>query len=1128
MQPRRLFPSVLVSLILVSAVHAADAPTTSPARFVFVPYEKMSGPQFGKDQSILLPYAEFLRLKNAAIPPGSPDFRPLASLAQTGYKGKVEENVAVFDAEFVIEVVARPTDTLEIQLPFRAASVETASVEGPQASFSPLEKESGMRLTLRGEGRRTLKLRLATSLQTAGALKKIDFGIPRAAASSLTLRVPEDILLETQRDALPATAGKFADGAVEIAASCGSADRVFLAWKPRAEVTGVAAQTRIAVDQVATVNVSAAGAEIKVRVAANLLAGTAKSVVVGLPAGVQLLSVSGPFVKDWSAPDANRQVTVSLVREVTQPFEFTIDAKADESGSTSTLLVPEFRLPLAVRETGTVVVAPDDGLSVWPEELSGIEAIPSAEKDSAGSRRFRFAQPGWQLLLGRRPIPARVRADSTVLYEITDDFARLKSRHHLTIQGRGIFDIAFLAPDGFELREAGPPEVVSGFRQQGRRVEVNFRGEQRAQLDVDLRFQRPRTPADTQQPLEPVEVLGAEEDAGSLVLAAPVALRATELSATGLEATDVRALQQRLHPLISAELVPALGYRFFAPKYRAVASVERQRTRLTCETSLLASVMPSLMKIDATLNYNVEFSAADEFQLLLPASAGEDIRFAAPDIKEKVRAPAGPATTATAELTTWTIRLQRRVIGPYRLSASFDVPLPGTESGKPMTVKIPGVRAVNVAREQGFVAVSRGENLEVSVAKSEGLEPRDVKELPAGLASAFLGFRYFEPERATLELQLVRHELETVLGALIRRLHIDTVVSDQREVVHEALFEVQNNREQYLVLKLPKGMEIWSAFVRGAPVRPTTRESDGARLIELTKSQTKDDAFRVRLIMRETLPGGAMKTSGALVFLPPEPLNMPVLRMTRKLYLPPRYRYVSFGGTMHLDPSGRPSWIEPAAEKLLNDLPAEIAGGVAQPALKPGETRVSPAYDAAETPEEKQARLRGSALEIPVVREGLEFNFSRLSGTGSIEVKFWKTKALLILQGVIAALVFLVVLAGMRGWRRPGFGFAAVVVLFIAASLTGGMGGRLFATALSGASAAFALGLLIYVGKRVVSDRAALRHEKEERRLEQEERLTRVRAEMAAARQEPPPTPPAPEPPPPVEGSTNQEPPAKE
>ena len=175
-----------------------------------------------------------------------------------------------------------------------------------------------------------------------------------------------------------------------------------------------------------------------------------------------------------------------------------------------------------------------------------------------------------------------------------------------------------------------------------------------------------------------------------------------------------------------------------------------------------------------------------------------------------------------------------------------------------MQIAVPFVRAVGVARETGFVAVSRGENLEVRVAKSEGLEARDIKELPPALSSAFLGYRYFEPEKVSLSLDLMRHEVEPVLGALIRRMHIDTVLTDQGEATHEAIFEVQNNREQYLVLKVPGNMEIWGAFVRGVPVRPTTRESDGARLIELTKSESKDDAFRVRLVMHEKLPGGVM------------------------------------------------------------------------------------------------------------------------------------------------------------------------------------------------------------------------------------------------------------------------------
>jgi hypothetical protein len=380
-----------------------------------------------------------------------------------------------------------------------------------------------------------------------------------------------------------------------------------------------------------------------------------------------------------------------------------------------------------------------------------------------------------------------------------------------------------------------------------------------------------------------------------------------------------------------------------------------------------------------------------------------------------------------------------------------------------LKARVPVVRAGGVARETGFVGVSRGENLEVRVATGlEGLEARDVKELPAELASAFLGFRFFDPARQKLELELIRHELEGVLGALIRRMHMETVLSDQGDATSEVYFEVQTNREPYLELKLPKGMAIWAAFVRGVPVRPTIRESDGAHLIELAKSGAQGQPFRVRLILNEKMPklGGI----GCLHFSVPEPLkNMPVLRATCKLYLPPKYDYVWFGGTMRMElAQGKPvrSWVEPAAELLLNDLPARVAGGVSQPALKPRQVSVSPQYSSAETEEEKRARLQVSAIEIPIVPAGKDFEFSRLSGVGDVQVHYWKTRALILFRGAAFIALFLGILVSMIRRKRLAPGWAALIAAILGASLTGGLWGLLFATALTASAAALAIGLV--------------------------------------------------------------------
>lgn len=1061
-----------------AAKPAAEAPAIPADSVVFVPYDAMKGPEWGLDQSVLVPYAEFLKLKSQAQDqPDDPAFQPRATISQAVYEGALSGDVAVLDAVITIDVLARAKDKLDILLPFGASAIERVEVRSessvkptgqPNAlaisardTLGPLEGRPGLALRLDGPGRREVHLRLAVPVATDGAVKVLRFEAPAAGAASLRVHVAEDVVIEQREGSLPARVSPANGGGFDISASAGAWTVYQVAWRPKIERTEAAAQVRLSATQGAIWTLGSQIASGQINLKFQVLAGEAESVAVKMPAGLQLIGVTGPFVKDWSAPDADGRVAVQLVRPATGEIQLNLQVQAAAEGER--FAVPEVSAPDAVRQSGQVVIRPEAGLAVWPEEMTGLEAV-SVGSGGSGDRAFQFSQPGWTLALSRRAIPARVRAEGLLLYEVTEDVIRLKAQHQLTVSGRGVFDVTLEAPEGFDLREAGPPDLVAGFRQEGRRLQINLRTEQRDKFMIETQMHRARQEGDGASTLEPLSVVGAEEEFGFTVLAAPLALRVTETQARGLDATDVRALQPRLQPMMSPDIVPVLGYRYFEPKFRAVAAIERQRARQTCETELLASIQPSLLRMDAYFNFNVEYSATDTFQVLLPAAAGDDVRFSGADIKERVRSngqtPDG--------LTTWTLRLQRRMLGAVTIVASFDQPLPEAAAGKPVALAVPQARATGVARESGHVAVSRGENLEVRVAKSDGLEPRDVKELPGRLSSAFLGFRYFDPAAVTLDVELIRHELAEVLGALIRRLHIETVLSDQREVTHEVYMEVQNNSEQYLELSLPKTMEIWSAFVRGVPVRVTTRASDGANLIEIVKSETMDKAFRVRLIIKETLPGGALGMRGSVAFAPPAPLNMPVQRTTWKLFLPRGYRYVDFGGDMRLEEGGRAPWIEPAAESLLSDLPADLAGGIAKRMIQPPVAQSGAQYSAQETEEEKQARLRtGSALDIEIVKEGAQFLFSKLSGVGAVEVHYWKRKPLVILQGGLALVIVIAMIVLVWGGRRLIAGLGAVLAAFIGASLAEGFSGRLLATAFAAAGAGLAIGGLMWLAAQM-------------------------------------------------------------
>ena len=148
-------------------------------------------------------------------------------------------------------------------------------------------------------------------------------------------------------------------------------------------------------------------------------------------------------------------------------------------------------------------------------------------------------------------------------------------------------------------------------------------------------------------------------------------------------------------------------------------------------------------------------------------------------------------------------------------------------------------------------------------------------------------------------------------------------------------------------------------------------------------------------------------------------------------------------------------------EKLLNDLPAGLAGGIARPTLHPPQVGIGTQYSSAETTAEKQARLKTTALEIPILREGQVFEFSKLSGVGEITAHYWKRKTLLILQGLFGAALFVGLLWLMKMGRRLLPGLGVLIACFIAASLTDGFCGRMLATAFGASFAAFAMVCLI-------------------------------------------------------------------
>ena len=1081
-----------------------------PDSLIYIPYEKSMGPDLGMDKSILLPYAEFLRLR-AAPPEATDGTTPsLAALAQASFIGRVAGDVAVFEVRYQLSALVPEGRRVELELPFSGVAIERVRLREPAVVTSaarPLGRPrtemqsavvaprtdgtSGLRLIFDRSGQYELALTLVAPIQSSGLDRRLDFLAPAAAGAEFRLTTDGPVTLapndwpQHSAPLLPARLEEGADGTATIVASAGGRERLALAYRSRVDAVGEAVVERLAIDHAMRMTVMPGMSELRDRISVQPLAGETRSLDLVLTSGARLVRVTGPYIQEWTAPDDEGRFTVTFAEPMAQPFVLDLDIQAtsgatldlrsmvdaaapsqedrivEVAGGEGRLVVPSVRVPGAARETGRLDLTPQAGLSLWVEAADGLEAVAPSDGAATGARAFRFAHSDWSLTLSTQAIPARLFVQSILVYEARDESIELHTRHNLTVHGRSVFGLRLTAPDGYTLYsyvEDGPTGIVAGHRQQGPNVELYFSPELKDSLGLQLRF-RKEGRAD-EVVLEPVRIVGAEEDAGTVALALPPDVRATEVEARGLKATDARHLADQTRSLAGTRLAPTMGYTYSSPDFRAVLALEKQRARITCETSRLISIQPSLMRVNATLRFNVEFSAVDAFQVLAPAWLGDDLRISGADIKDKTRAPLPLDATDSDLLTTWTVRLQRAMIGPYELSVAFDRPLSEKAPGQAFQADVPVVMAAGVARETGFVAVSRSESIEVRVAESEGLERRDVQEMPAELQSAFLGFRYFDNARQRLVLELIRHEPESVLGAVIHHCYIDTVVSEQGDAVHEAYFVIQNNREQYLELRLPQGpegeptMDVWMAFVRGTPVRPTIRRSDGACLIELNPTMNDGEApsfeaqnqvFRVRLALRETVAPGGMGRWGQMRFQAPEPLNMPVLKMTRRMFLPRDFRYTGFRGSLLLDGRQEP-WMVPAAEATLHNAPARLAGGVAAPSLRPTEITGMMEGQFGETEAERMARLQAGALDVPIVKEGAVFRFTRLNGVGEVTISFWRKRALVIFHIALALVGFALLAVVMAALRRPWIAPMMTFAAFVLAGLTTGMAGRALAT----------------------------------------------------------------------------------
>jgi hypothetical protein len=234
--------------------------------------------------------------------------------------------------------------------------------------------------------------------------------------------------------------------------------------------------------------------------------------------------------------------------------------------------------------------------------------------------------------------------------------------------------------------------------------------------------------------------------------------------------------------------------------------------------------------------------------------------------------------------------------GGLALTLTAEIPL----KDKNAVVEYTGFSVIGAVRENGDLGVENKTAAEIKPTESGGLlrlDPQEAGGTLLALTPRPLTYAYtFSRPGYRLTLDVRRHEEVAVLSSVVDEANGVTLVLEDGKQVHHLTYTVRNSWKQFMEVRLPKGAQLWNAFVEGKRVRPSQGDGDKL-LVPLNRSRTEGEAGGFDVELLYFVPGDRPWALGREKFAFPTP-DMLMSRMLWSVYLPTRDDYIHFGGTV--------------------------------------------------------------------------------------------------------------------------------------------------------------------------------------------------------------------------------------
>ena len=764
--------------------------------------------------------------------------------------GKIEGENIVFTLKMKAEGLRKGT-----ALPLVLGDV--AYIDGRIPSSCEVTREGDQYMLVHkggwGGSSADIEFRFASRPVKNGDWRETSFSIPSASIRKLSVECDRDDLEVKFPGALDVQRQQTKDKKTIVTAFLGLTGKFAVNWKPEIKKFDSELVVSCEASTIATASVGAL--KIDSIFTYRVIQGELSNLTLALP-DVNVTQVRGENIQEWKLDKSDPKspkLIVNLSRPEENVYRLQVESEMVLPKFPSKFDLPVFTPQNVLRTSGFLLVGTDSAIKLQVSKIAGLTQIdqasfPAVSADLKGKPQARAcpSRSTYAYQYANVPYTMEINADDIVTSYSVNDLLSLSLVDN---------DLVFNASVELEVKDAPAREIMIETDADNSWTVTSITGANVSEADVDVRESAgkrliyiPFSSAVSGTVLVNVKmekslakdarafaaprftVLDAKTERGFLVVAGEKGIRLNPDKMTGLREVHTGSVPTAVKDAQHA-------FRFKSGDWTLNMMLERTKAAVHSESFHLVSLGEGVMYCSVALTYHITGAPVQEFVLKVPEGI-KNFEFTGADIESWKR---------DGELCT--VRLQTRIMGDYTLLITYDRQFNyyGGEAFELGSIETQGTES-----EVGYIAVASHATVKPEVIGKDASTFRvERDEIPSGYAATvnapvIASFKFVSAPHK-VNMKVTPYEREQLLGQVVDYVKLETKLSKDGESVTTATYYIKNASRQYLVLKMPKNVNLWTVKY----IHP-----DGTK--EVVQPQQSEDGVMVP-VMRPRDPNTALE-----------------------------------------------------------------------------------------------------------------------------------------------------------------------------------------------------------------------------------------------------------------------------